>query len=446
MVYIYILKLEDKDKSGDYKYYIGKTTDPNRRLLEHENSQGASWTKLYKPIETIKIIPDCSHFDEDKYTLEYMSKYGIDNVRGGSFCQVHLSKAQVEMIQHMINGSTDKCFKCGKTGHFAKECPNKTYDIYDINNPEYKKILPFLKISKNPYDCILGYIYKTISEKLRDNIKLSLTDEGEKIKQIYIRKFNDNQTMYYLDENELVIAFDNNYNFDENNNYEIYTEKKIQLIIALRRYNNKILILKEDKEEDVYYTKLIEDRKKEFISRFYNQYSSNNYAKYLNHNSIKKFDKNYNFEQNPNYEIYRERKLQLICGIKNMKEINKQIVEPKVEPKVQQKVEPKVEPKVIIPLQPPIYIRGLFEDDEDFKLNSEKPQIYKRSIFDDLEDDDDDFFQKNIQPPVVNKPIPEPKLPPPVPPKPTKIPPPVPPKPKLSNIELIKLQLFGSIS
>jgi hypothetical protein len=123
MVYIYVLQLENT--SGGYKYYIGKTNDPKRRLVEHCNSEGSSWTKIYKPIKIIKIYPNCSDFDEDKYTLEYMSLYGIDNVRGGSFCNVFLSVDVKAIIQRMIRGSLNKCFKCGKEGHFSNNCKLK---------------------------------------------------------------------------------------------------------------------------------------------------------------------------------------------------------------------------------------------------------------------------------------------------------------------------------
>jgi hypothetical protein len=144
MVYIYILKLEQN------KYYVGKTTNPDRRLLEHNNSQGASWTKMYKPIEVIKIIPDCSNFDEDKYTLEYMNLYGIDNVRGGSFCTIFLSNIVKCTIQRMLNGGTDKCFTCGKAGHFSNKC---RYNQNNINQGHNKlsrqEILKIMEMNRN---------------------------------------------------------------------------------------------------------------------------------------------------------------------------------------------------------------------------------------------------------------------------------------------------------
>jgi len=114
MVFIYILQLENK------KYYIGKTLNPDFRLEQHFNSSGSQWTKKYKPYKVIKIIPNCDNFDEDKYTLKFMEKYGINNVRGGTFCELKLNKDNIKTIKKMINGSTDKCYICGENGHFAK--------------------------------------------------------------------------------------------------------------------------------------------------------------------------------------------------------------------------------------------------------------------------------------------------------------------------------------
>lgn len=112
---IYVLKLQSD------KYYVGKTQNKEARLLQHFTNNGSAWTKKYPPIEVIRIISDCDDLDEDKYTLQYMKLYGIDNVRGGSFVQIILDQATVNVIQRMIHGSENKCFVCGED-HFVKDC------------------------------------------------------------------------------------------------------------------------------------------------------------------------------------------------------------------------------------------------------------------------------------------------------------------------------------
>ncbi len=125
MVYIYILQLENS------KWYVGKTTNPNFRLESHFNSNGSAWTNKYKPIRLHQLIPDCDDYDEDKYTLKNMEKYGINNVRGGTFCELKLNKENLNTIKKMIDGSTDKCYICGTKGHFANNCDQDVDNVLE---------------------------------------------------------------------------------------------------------------------------------------------------------------------------------------------------------------------------------------------------------------------------------------------------------------------------
>ena len=101
MVFIYILRCTEG------KWYVGKTAHLQDRILAHFACNGAEWTKKYKPIEVEQIIPDCDDFDEDKYTVQTMSKHGIDNVRGGSFVRITLDKPVQDVLTNMLNSAGD---------------------------------------------------------------------------------------------------------------------------------------------------------------------------------------------------------------------------------------------------------------------------------------------------------------------------------------------------
>jgi predicted GIY-YIG superfamily endonuclease len=120
---IYILKLNNN------KFYVGKSFNPEKRFLEHLSGEGSTWTKKYEPIEIETIIPNASHFDEDKYVKEYMNKYGIDNVRGGSYVKDVLDEIDKYNLKKEIWAATDCCTQCGRKGHYVKDCFANT-DVY----------------------------------------------------------------------------------------------------------------------------------------------------------------------------------------------------------------------------------------------------------------------------------------------------------------------------
>ena len=115
---LYFLKLIEE------KYYVGYSKIPEERILNHFTENGSEWTKKYTPIVVLEIRRG-GLFDEQKYTLLYMQKYGIENVRGGSFSNINLSKEQIYEINRQINHLMNNCYICGDNNHYAIDCPKK---------------------------------------------------------------------------------------------------------------------------------------------------------------------------------------------------------------------------------------------------------------------------------------------------------------------------------
>jgi predicted GIY-YIG superfamily endonuclease len=117
---VYVLRLEGG------RYYIGKSDNVMNRYHQHLNGSGSAWTRKHKPVSLEKIVENVSPFEEDKITKEYMSNYGIDKVRGGSYVEVELSKFHTDALKMEIWMAKDLCTKCGGSGHFVKDCRAKT--------------------------------------------------------------------------------------------------------------------------------------------------------------------------------------------------------------------------------------------------------------------------------------------------------------------------------
>src|SRR5437763_815116 len=131
MITVYVLKCKHD------KYYVGKTRrDVQTRFQEHFDSLGglgSEWTRKYSPIKIVEKLEQVdNNFLELTKTLEYMERYGIDNVRGGPYCQVDLSEDLKEFIRKQLN--YDSCYKCGILGHFADECDRDSSSHYDCGS------------------------------------------------------------------------------------------------------------------------------------------------------------------------------------------------------------------------------------------------------------------------------------------------------------------------
>jgi hypothetical protein len=181
LTYIYVLELAEQ------KYYVGKSSKPLSRTGEHlismihndASCSGSGWTGLYEPIRILEVNKSYDEFDEDVYTLRYMKNHGIDNVRGGSFCELNLSHDNVMTLEKMLAGAGDKCYYCGSDDHYVASCPQKK-----IRRVAQKKKHLNLKAKDIPKSRMLKYIGTAKLMKNSDiNLdKLKKDSDSEEIK------------------------------------------------------------------------------------------------------------------------------------------------------------------------------------------------------------------------------------------------------------------------
>jgi predicted GIY-YIG superfamily endonuclease len=131
--YTYVLKLQGG------KWYVGLTSNPYRRLMQHFNESGSAWTQMYPPLQIHEVTPAETVHDEDNLTFEYMMEYGVENVRGGIYVQTVLPDEQVREIERrrrMVNGL---CVICGDAGHVASDCAGDRAPAKKKSSPPVSK-------------------------------------------------------------------------------------------------------------------------------------------------------------------------------------------------------------------------------------------------------------------------------------------------------------------
>lgn len=175
MIYTYVMKL---NKNDEIKYYIGKTYNPNIGLNDEEII--CDWTIKYKPIKILELIP--KYDDVDGKTLEYMSKFGIANVRGGKFSKKIIDHLMLMDILSKIFFSKEICSVCGKNKNKHYGCFLKDEDF------DYDKLT---KISQNKCS-ICKKIAHTENEHSSNNYRIPNNIYQPSNRHFYRNDFFDN--------------------------------------------------------------------------------------------------------------------------------------------------------------------------------------------------------------------------------------------------------------
>jgi len=188
-------------KCANSKWYVGQTTDIARRFLNHKEGSGSAWTKVHKAESIVKLINSTGNdFLELATTLEFMDLYGIDNVRGSLFSNVHMPPDHVRIITKlMISNSFPKKWVPKESDAHLFAPQDDCLEEPDVlskrpridavrhglpwSQEEENNLLKFLSTTYLPFDLIastLGRTEGSIRSKVRD-----IVDKKEKSIELY---------------------------------------------------------------------------------------------------------------------------------------------------------------------------------------------------------------------------------------------------------------------
>ena len=189
MVNIYVLELQGN------KYYVGKTNHTFQRFNQHKSGSGAKWTQKHKVKDLFAFHKNMRDTDENKITIQMMKKYGVRNVRGGSWTKVNMTEAEIKRLEKRINArgkrrskspsskKTTKskkkisCTRCGRTSHTVEKC----YARFHANG---KSLTRKREISDAEYRAFFNHYRNQRKEVAAEDPQLSDADVEKEVQQL----------------------------------------------------------------------------------------------------------------------------------------------------------------------------------------------------------------------------------------------------------------------
>ena len=167
-----------------------------------------------------------------------MMKYGIDNVRGGSYTKLKLDDWMVKSLEHEFISAQDICYNCNKKGHFTKDCRmDKRYNI-----KKYLESFKDIRIIDGEIKK-LEYLYEQI---IILNTQITQCDIIEKMSVRQVSEYNGAIQNWYKQHNYPRHKIYNRYHDIYNHLEDIYIESMDN--IDIKKYKFKIFHLERKKE------------------------------------------------------------------------------------------------------------------------------------------------------------------------------------------------------
>ncbi len=130
MATVYVLKCEQN------KYYVGKTLQPLQRVVDHFANRDCEWARRYRPQQVVETKRNVDVMEEDQVVVDYMRRFGIGNVRGGSYDTIQLSDLTLKYLEDEMSAAEERAYQAEFQGHFN---PLSTIRRNPLYNPGYQE-------------------------------------------------------------------------------------------------------------------------------------------------------------------------------------------------------------------------------------------------------------------------------------------------------------------
>lgn len=121
--FTYVLQLQEG------RFYVGTTDNIFTRLLDHHlmSTSSALWVKHHGPIErVVEVCRNSKREDELYKTLQYMTMFGFENVRGSSYCRIQMFNPPEALKAFVRDRDGDFCYLS------RKEIDDVVAEVHDL--------------------------------------------------------------------------------------------------------------------------------------------------------------------------------------------------------------------------------------------------------------------------------------------------------------------------
>ena len=182
---LYVILLEND------KYYVYCTDSTVHNRIMIESIFISKFVQKYNPKEIIETFWNIDEFDIDKTVKKYMAKYGIDNVRGGSYQSITLSNCQSRGELNFISSSyrDNNLHTEEKKRYFIY---SEIFNIATIHNSSIFALKPDIKELneyKKKYNDQLNK-YHVIKDKIQDMSFFRCKNSSYMIEKEFIGRIN----------------------------------------------------------------------------------------------------------------------------------------------------------------------------------------------------------------------------------------------------------------